>query len=431
MFEPQTPPYPGCSEKISPRGTKRDQSLHSPPDLPNTITLSIRKKRTRCKNLDAGFALSHDPLVSGDVDNNNNVFSSRATIPPTTEISFPDLRYPQEQSTLQDQELTQRRTISRTALTMTSAKDFGTIDFAATTAIDAAQLAILREQYHTRLLTQTKSKKKSTARLFTSIQAAQLTGYFFEEVQGPRGLKHVADFVDHYPVSQVDRPTRSISLALQNSGDMTLPEYVRDFFAAWDARERCADEGTPATRHIYDVCYSRIILTQYEIISTAARDKDALLTECCSKYNVHTSSGHGTTSLALDLLTTLGGFRRSVLSRYLERGKRFSIVGEKLGAAFFLLTPPKSNTLLEKMSMDCIRVGCDVLLELCPYMKGVVRLLDQWIFQPITMEALALEVDTEALATEGRGQTFFDALRQATDINITEKNYMDSSYSVG
>lgn len=397
----QIPTRRTVSEELPQRGSKRDLDLGGPHEAQDTNNPSPRRKRARWSDPGPSSA----PL----------------------QVNLPVVHVPESDPTLPAQPLAPRRVVSRTALMTTSVEQLGKIDFAATAEVNATQLTSLRDRYHNRLCTEKTGRPgKSTGLLFTPSKAAQLTAYFFEHAQGANALEHVANFLENWPIPFDQAGTGLISHALQISQDPTVPSLIRDFFDLWDMHRILKNHSEPVVQHIHGFINSQCLLRQYEAIVAAIRDRDVALVQYYTELGIKPGSGLKAPNLTLAIFDKLGKFRdgkRTDFTQEFERTRVFNVFAEKLGPAFFLLTPPKSRTLLAKMGQQCARAGCDIFLELCPYMKDVVALLDRWIWQQIPLNPPTFQVDVDILAQGSGDRSFLETLRQATGVNTSEEGH--------
>lgn len=328
-----------------------------------------------------------------------------------------------------------RRRPVRTALTAASIDQFRPINFAMTKEIQAGDLQSLRMRFYDQLLTRKiTSKNKTTKLLFKPKKAAQLTSYFFEQTQGPVALKHVANFIKGYTPKRGALDMGSSARAIEVSRNADTPASFQHFFYAWSQQHDKAASKNQAIRHISSVMNARRTLRSYEKACDDICNGEPEVAAYCAKHNFTTSSGRNKKSVAIDILSKLeGGGDRAAFKREIDRARSVDILAHKLGNAFLLLTPPKSISLLEKIGPECLDIGCDILLEVCPYVRGVVHFLEEWVWKPSEQAVAKLPMQTDELLSDDQAHTFFDLLRKAVRDGTPgeEQQYITDTTAIG
>jgi hypothetical protein len=243
----------------------------------------------------------------------------------------------------------------------------------------SVQVQSARDQFYQNIL---RLKKPSGSLLFSERKAAQLTAFFFEQTQGPLPLQRLVSFIRAYR-PRGNKPGVGASVrARMLSRDESVPTPIRLFFAAYHLSRSTKGSSNKIVDHFAEVVSERQTLRRYYIACQEIDNQNPHTVALCRKYQLQTSTGRRNASVAIDLLSTMINLPRNTFVRSIDRVKGINLLAEKFGDAFILLTPPKSMSFLQKMSLECLGPACDELLKVCPYIPLICEKLDEALWQP-------------------------------------------------
>lgn len=214
------------------------------------------------------------------------------------------------------------------------------------------ELSAIRTRFEAELLQISLASRDGSAKShgFTEEEAADLTGFFFDDIMGPVSLQRLIGLVKSYTPTDGgdgesgddDKTDAGALVRLKKiAHDKQAPLVIRRFFGTFHHHQRLQNTNAVMV-HLQQIIDSRELLLNYERVRTHVEDRDVATLNYLTEKGMTVGVGRGWSTVAIDFLADRVQIKRSTFVNMCERAKGINTLVDHFGEGILPLLPPGS-----------------------------------------------------------------------------------------
>jgi hypothetical protein len=180
---------------------------------------------------------------------------------------------------------------------------------------------------------------------FTSVEARDITNFFFVEMMGPNAFTRLQSLVQGYSSARGDGTDRGAATRALAAAQIPLPEKLENvtrFFTTYAHTEYSKEPSNTALAHLHQLQLHMDLLAQFNELRVLAAAQDPTLMDWLYQSNYRTSRGVSRQTLILNYLADQIGIKTTVLQNHCQVAVGVTQLVEKFGKGILAILPPGS-----------------------------------------------------------------------------------------